>query len=156
MEYGKDEALKILDTLLEDERITPEVYDFIVTSDLLQKPDALGCIRPVTIDGEPREEFYLYTKDEHCIPQSIRSALNRRRFIARGKRAIMKFVGQLLVDRRISLAQYDGLLAAKTINEPTVFANILVVNDHEEVVIMADVGDALFTVLKPPIPVKES
>lgn len=76
--------------------------------------------------------------------------------MVRGKEAITKFVGQLLVDRRISLAQYDGLLAAKTINEPTVRAQIVTVNDREEIVIRADVGDALFSVLNPLIEVKES
>lgn len=73
-----------------------------------------------------------------------------------GKASVVKFVGQLLIDRRISLAQYDALLAAKTIDEPTVFAKILEVRDHEEVVVMADVGDPLFTVLNPPHPIKES
>jgi len=73
-----------------------------------------------------------------------------------GKASVVKFVGQLLIDRRISLAQYDALLAAKHIDHPTVFAMILTVRDHEEVVVKANVGDPLFAVLNPPHPIKES
>ncbi|MNQ21302.1 hypothetical protein D3C85_344150 [compost metagenome] len=74
-----------------------------------------------------------------------------------GKASVVEKVGRLLIDRRITLAQYDALLAAKFIDDPKVFCQIIEVRGHEEIMVMVDADNALYAPLSTPlIKVKES
>lgn len=74
-----------------------------------------------------------------------------------GKASVVEKVGQLLIDRRITLAQYDALLAAKFIDEPKVFCQIIEVRGREEVTVMVDAEHALYAPLSTTLlPIKES
>lgn len=74
-----------------------------------------------------------------------------------GKEGVVKFIGQLLIDRRLTLAQYDALLAAKFIDDPAVYAQVIQVRGREEVTVMLSTDTALYAPLSTILlPVKES